>query len=164
MRCSHMLLSIVPRVTIWPCLVSVLLTAHAATQPARQQPPVIAGLFINDTARTVSDRADVLELRIVIAGTIPTEFRVSGRADMANALWSVYVTPLKLRGWQSLVSRESCDDKNHSGAPRGRKLLLYLQARAALGGIVQVVDGQRVVVPQNIESNIVSDSICVLSG
>ena len=146
------------------CFLPTLLSAQPPTQALKQQPPVIAGLFINDSTSTISDRAETLELRVVIAGTAPTEYRVSGRADMANALWSGYVTPLKLRGWQSLVSRESCDDPKHYGAPRGRKLHLYLQARVALGGNVQVVNGQRVVVPQNIESNIVSDSICVLSG
>gem|GEM_PF-1996124 len=127
--------------------------------PFATQPSVLISLAINDTATAVSRAARVLALNHVVAGARPVEYRISARADMANALWMPYMTPLHLGAWQSLIGRgtTTCD-----GNPSGRRLQLFLQVRTALGGTVHIVNGQRVLVPQKIESNIVSDAICVL--
>jgi hypothetical protein len=123
------------------------------------QPPVLTSLAINDMATTVSRAAQRLDLRHVVAGARPSEYRISARADMANALWMPYVTPLQLGSWQSLIGRgvSVCD-----GRRSGYRLQLYLQVRTQLGGTVHIVKSQRVIVPQQIESNIVSDAICVV--
>jgi hypothetical protein len=124
------------------------------------QPPVLTSLAINDTATTVSRSARALDLKHVVAGARPVEYRISARADMANALWMPYVTPLQLAAWQSLIDRgaAACD-----GRRSGQRLQLYLQVRTELGGTVHIVSGQRVIVPQKIESNVVSDAICVVN-
>jgi hypothetical protein len=140
-----------------------ILAGQAAT-PSGTQPPVLTSLAINDTATTVARSAVALELTHAVAGSRPTEYRISARADMANALWLPYVTPLQLRGWQSLLDRgvsasaSACD-----GRRAGQRLQLFLQLRSALGGSVHIVNGQRVLLPQQVESNIVSDAICVVN-
>lgn len=124
------------------------------------QPPVLTSLVINDTATTVSRDARILDLKHVVAGARPSEYRISARADMANSLWMPYATPLQLGAWQSLIDRSAsaCDGKR-----AGQRLQLYFQVRTELGGTVHIVSGQRVIVPQKVESNIVSDAICVVS-
>ena len=128
--------------------------------PFGAQPPVLTSLAINDTATTASRGARMLDLKHVVAGARPSEYRISARADMANSLWMPYATPLQLRAWQSLIDRSAsaCDGKR-----AGQRLQLYFQVRTELGGTVHIVSGQRVIVPQKIESNIVSDAICVVS-
>ncbi len=126
--------------------------------PVRQQPPVLTRLQINGGAATVSDSAGPLFLEHGIAGAVPTEYRVSARADMADARWEPYAVPLQRRSWHTLVSHAPCD-----GARPGERLQLFLQVRAEMGGEVRIVNGQRVLMPQKIESNIVSDAICVVS-
>ncbi len=129
------------------------------SQPRRQQPPVLTRLRLNGNAATVAADGTPLLLEHGIAGAAPTEYRVSARADMADARWASYAVPLQLRGWHALVSRAPCD-----GAQAGERLLLFLQVRAEMGGAMRIVNGQRVLMPQRIESNIVSDAICVVTG
>jgi hypothetical protein len=124
-----------------------------------QQPSVLTGLAINGTAATVSRNQERLDLTHVVAGTRPTEYRISARADMANALWMPYSPPLHLRGWQSLLDRNAAACDRYTA---GRRLELFLQVRTELGSSVRIVNGQRVLRPQKVESNIVSDSICVV--
>jgi hypothetical protein len=139
---------------------AVCASASGAQQPVPSlpQPPVIVSFAINDTATTVSGAAAAITLVHATAGARPVEYRVSARADFANALWLPYATPLRLTGWQGLVQHGAkCD-----GGADGQRLLLFLQVRADMGGTVHIVNGQRVMVPQKIESNVVSDAICVV--
>jgi hypothetical protein len=148
-------------------IATAVLTALAATPVlaqasvagvGRAQPPVLTRFAINDTATVTTAQVVALELAHALAGSPPTEFRVSARADFANALWMPYTTPLRLTGWQSLMTRDApCD-----GRRPGQRLQLYLQVRADLGGEVQIVNGQRELVPRKVESNVVSDAICVV--
>lgn len=119
---------------------------------------MLTRLRINGNAATAMRDESPLRLEHGMAGALPIEYRVSARADMADAQWAPYAAPLQLRNWHALVSRTPCD-----GAQAGERLLLFLQVRAEMGGDVRIVNGQRVLVPQRIESNIVSDAICVIS-
>jgi hypothetical protein len=130
--------------------------AHAQVA-ATVQPPVLTRFTINDGAATVLRSAAPLRLSHVVTGR-PVEYRVGVRADFANSLWLPFAAPLELRAWQGLVpGGVACD-----GRADAHELRLYLQVRSDIGGTVQIVNGQRVVVPQKVESNVVSDAICVV--
>lgn len=139
----------------WPLLID----AQETTAPhPRKQPPVLTLLQLNANAATVQRGGAPILLEHGIAGTLPTEYRVSARADMAGARWERYAIPLRLRDWHALVSHAPCD-----GARPGERLLLFLQVRAEMGGEVRIVNGQRGLTPKKIDSNIVSDAICVVT-
>lgn len=137
---------------------SSALAQQASLAATRAQPPVLTHFAINDTATITSGSTMTLDLVHTLAGAPPSEFRVSARADFENALWLPYSKPLRLTGWQSLIGRDAACD----GRRAGQRLQLYLQVRADLGGEVQIVNGQRELVPRKVESNVVSDAICVV--
>jgi hypothetical protein len=138
---------------------SVILSTHSVAAQrsdgrATAPPPVLTQFSINDRAARVSATRTTLTLTHQLAGGVPTEFRVSARADFANTLWLPYTTPLRLAGWQPLVT---------GGVPcgeteRGLLLRLFLQVRIA-GGDESAPRGNRPV-PRT-ESNVVSASVCV---
>lgn len=145
------------RITRWSGA-ALLLMAPVYAQRPTAQPPVLLNFSINDSSATVTRAAATLTLTHAVAGTRPSEYRVGVRADFANALWLPYTTPLRVSGWQSLAG---------AGAPcgtrgEGKRLQLYLQVRAELGGTVHIVNGQRTVVPEKVESNVLGSAICVL--
>jgi hypothetical protein len=133
-------------------------SATTVPQPPASQPPVILGFAINDSAATVTKSANALILSHVLAGTTPVAYRVGVRADFANALWLPYTTPLRVSGWQGLVQDGAACD----GRVAGQRLQLFFQVRAEIGGTVRIVNGQRTDVPSKVESNVVSDAICVV--
>lgn len=149
-----------PRPLVVMLCSSVILSTHSVAAqrsdgPVAAPAPVLTQFSINDRAARVSATRTTLTLTHQLAGGVPTEFRVSARADFANTLWLPYVTPLRLAGWQPLVT---------GGAPcgaaeRGLLLRLFLQMRIARAGDESALRGQRSV-PRT-ESNVVSASVCV---
>lgn len=123
----------------------------------RAQPPVIIAFAVHDSAATISRSVSELHLAHRVTGLRPLEFRVSARADFAGALWQPYRADLRLSGWVAYVQTGM---RCNNGMP-GDRLTLFLQVRADIGSAVQIVNGQRAVVPQRVESNVVSDNICV---
>lgn len=144
-------------------LLQMVVPAFCSTLPIsatvagqRPQPPVIIAFSINEGAESVVRAAPLVRLVHEVAGTPPAEYRVSARADFAGALWQPYSLPLRLTGWTAMVRPgERCE-----GRLAGHRLVLFLQVRAEIGGVVRIVNGQRTVVPQKVESNVVSDTIC----
>ena len=133
---------------------SVAIATEVAAQ--RWQPPVIIAFNINSGAASASRSLPLLRLVHELTGVHPYEYRVSARADFAGASWLPYSAALQLSGWTALIKPGAhCD-----GALVGQRLILFLQVRAEIGGAVRIVNGQRVVVPQKVESNVVSASVC----
>lgn len=140
---------------------------NSALVPSREQqpqPPVIVRFSINDTANIVHKSTGALQLVHSLAGTRPVEYRVSVRADFQNALWLPYTPNTQLTGWQAFLQSVAKTGNGCGGRSDAVRLQLFLQVRSDLGGTVTIVNGQRVVVPQKVESNVVSDTICVIDN
>lgn len=133
-------------------LVSV--PAIASSQGAKQQPPVLTAFSINGGADSVSTNDISVTLTHIVVGTRPSEFRVSHRADFAGARWMPYSAPLSIRDWYD-GSGATCTNSQPS-----RRVTLYLQVRASLGEELRIVEGQRQLVPANVESNVLRATIC----
>ena len=144
-------------------LVATLLAGHlslpgaASGQRGRggEQPPVLTAFSINAGADTVSAAAPTLALTHTVVGTHPTDYRVSHRADFADARWLPYAPALVLREWDDTAG-EPC-----RGPGAAHRVTLYLQVRASVGEEVRIVDGQRQLVPARVESNVLRATICV---
>jgi hypothetical protein len=130
--------------------------ALSATEHA--PPPVVTSFDINGGAASIQASAPAIELHHVVAGMRPSQYRVSRHADFSDAAWQPYVDVPVMRDWFSAL-RGPCGESRDS-----HTIVLFFQVRADLGVQVQVLDGQRAVVPQRVESNVVRDSICALSG
>lgn len=120
--------------------------------------PVLLSFALQDSAGTIARTELRLRLSHSAAGMKPNEFRVSARGDFLGAAWQPYERDFRLGGWSAYLSGGS----RCSNGVAGVRLVLFLQLRAELGGAVQIVNGQRTVVAQKIESNVLSDEICVL--
>lgn len=118
------------------------------------QPPVLTAFSINGGADTISASALTVTLVHTVVGTAPTEFRVSRRADFAGAPWEPYAPAPAIRDWYDATG-EPCGPGHGS-----HRVTLYLQVRASVGEEVRIVDGQRQLVPAQVESNVLRASIC----
>lgn len=121
----------------------------------QRQPPVLTAFHLNDGARTAATN-DPLVATHRVSGPVPTDFRVSPRADFAGAPWQPYVPRPRLEGWAAHATT-GCD-----AGPGSRRLRVFLQVRTALGDEVRIVNGQRVLMPTSAESNVLVDSICLV--
>src|SRR4051794_7585047 len=131
--------------------------ALASGQGVRQQPPVLTAFSIDAGADSVSSSDPSVTLTHAVVGERPSEYRVSHRADFAGAQWMPYATPLSIRNWYDR-SAAACA---MSQAPRlSRRVTLYLQVRAKVGEELRIADGQRQLVPSNVESNVLRATIC----
>jgi hypothetical protein len=134
--------------------------ALASGQGARQQPPVLTAFSIDAGADSVSSSDPSVTLTHAVVGERPSEYRVSHRADFAGAQWMPYATPLSIRNWYDR-SAAAC---TMSQAPHvSRRVTLYLQVRAKVGQELRIADGQRQLVPSNVESNVLRATICARS-
>lgn len=130
---------------------SLVRAVDAQTGP---QPPVLTAFTIDGGADTISAAALTVTLVHTVVGTAPTELRVSRRADFAGAPWMPYAPAPAIRDWY-VATGEAC------GPGRGsHRVTLYLQVRASVGEEVRIVDGQRQLVPAQVESNVLRASIC----
>lgn len=134
--------------------------ALASGQGAKQQPPVLTAFTINGGADTVSSSDALLTLTHTLVGAPPSEYRVSHRADFAGAPWTQYATPLSIRNWYDESGTSCTTSTSHVS----HRVTLYLQVRAKVGDELRIVDGQRQLVPSNIESNVLRATICANSG
>lgn len=128
-----------------------------ASQDRPRHPPVILAFAISDSLATVAAGAPVPLVHRVV-GTRPTHYRVSQRTDFAGAAWLPYrEQPV----WQAARSGPgaSCP-----GRPGGVVVRLYFQVRTVLGHEVRIVDGHRVLTPMTAESNVQTDTVCVLDS
>lgn len=136
------------------------LPAFASGQGVRQQPPVLTAFSINAGADSVSSSDPSVTLTHTVVGERPSEYRVSHRADFAGAQWMPYITPLSIRNWYDR-SAVAC---TMSPASHGsRRVTLFLQVRAKVGEALRIADGQRQLVPSNVESNVLRATICATS-
>jgi hypothetical protein len=144
-----------------PCLAVFLIQVAGALwcrslpaqQPARQ-PPVLTTFAINGGADGVSSLEPVVSLDHTVVGLTPSEYRVSHRADFADARWLPYVPRPTLSQWFDAESK-SCDP-----ATASHSITLFLQVRAVIGEEMRVVAGQRQLLPVRVESNVLRDVIC----
>lgn len=131
--------------------------ALASGQGARQHPPVLTAFSINAGAESVPSTDPSVTLTHAVVGERPSEYRVSHRADFAGAQWMPYTTPLSIRNWYDR-SAAAC---TMSQAPAlSRRVTLFLQVRAKVGETLRIADGQRQLVPSNVESNVLRATIC----
>lgn len=126
----------------------------ADAQPASRQPPVLTAFALNDGAATAVRDAPVV-LAHSVAGTRPTSYRASARADFAGAVWLPYVRRPELAHVEPFTT-PGCDVQGST-----RRLRVFLQVRATLGDEMRIVNGQRSLVPVVVESNVLADSICI---
>lgn len=134
--------------------------ALAPGQGAKQQPPVLTAFSIDAGADSVSSSAASVTLTHTVVGARPSEYRVSHRADFAGAQWLPYAAPLSIRNWYDR-SGEPCTMTQTSHG--SRRVTLFLQVRAKVGEEVRIADGQRQLVPSNVESNVLRATICARS-
>jgi hypothetical protein len=141
-------------------VVLIAAVLHAGLLPAeeREPPPVVTSFQISGGAESISSSAPVVQLHHTVAGMRPTQYRVGHHADFSDATWQTYVDVPAMRNWFS-GTRGAC-----GGVRDSHIVVLFFQVRADLGVQVRVVDGQRSVVPQTVESNVVRDSICAVAG
>jgi hypothetical protein len=149
-RCSASVFLIAGLLSSFPAL--------ASSQGAKQQPPVLTAFSINAGADSVLTNDVSVTLTHIVVGARPSEFRVSHRADFAGAPWMPYTTPLSVRDWYD-GSGATCTTSQAS-----HRVTLYLQVRANVGEEVRIVEGQRQLVPANVESNVLRASICAHAG
>jgi hypothetical protein len=123
-------------------------------QRVASQPPVIT-VFALDNGAAVAARDTPMILAHTVVGAAPTEYRVSSRGDFAGATWQPYLVAATLARWDALTT-PGCDVEGTTA-----RLRLFLQVRTTLGDDVRIVNGQRTLVPVTVESNVVTDSICV---
>lgn len=137
-----------------PRLVSVLVLANdALAQPQAAQPPVVVSLAVVDSGGDgAANRTVWLQHRVV--GVRPTQLRVSRRADFSDAAWSPYDPNPRYRA--SLAELPSC------AAAGTVALRLFFQVRAELGQRAEVREGQRVLRPVTVESNVVTAEVCLM--
>jgi hypothetical protein len=140
---------------------AVLLAAWLAAIPRSAiaqhpggQPPVLTVFSINATAESVPASAPSVSLSHTVVGAAPSEYRVSHRADFLGARWIPYAVPLTVRDWYD-SSGSPCD-----GFRSSHRVTLYLQVRARVGEQIRIVEGQRQLVPANVESNVLRATIC----
>jgi hypothetical protein len=148
------------RRSAWALFIAGLLSCApvlVSGQGAKQQPPVLTAFTINGGADTVSSSDASLTLTHTLVGARPSEYRVSHRADFAGARWMAYTPPLSIRNWYD-GSGATCAALSTSHA--SHRVTLYLQVRAKVGDELRIVDGQRQLVPSNVESNVLRASIC----
>ena len=135
--------------------------ALASGQGVRQQPPVLTAFSIDAGADSVSSSDPSVTLTHAVVGERPSEYRVSHRADFVGAQWMPYATPLSIRNWYDR-SAAACAT---SQAPHvSRRVTLYLQVRAKVGEELRIADGQRQLVPSNVESNVLRATTCAWSA
>ena len=130
-----------------------LLGRSSEAQPARQ-PPVLTAFGINGGADWVPSQEPALTLDHTVVGVAPSEYRVSHRADFADARWLPYVPRPTFTQW-FVADGKSCD-----GASPSREITLFLQVRAVIGEEMRVIAGQRQLLPVRVESNVLRDVIC----
>lgn len=122
------------------------------------RPPVLLTFALQDSAGSISGAEPRLRISHSTSGMKASEFRVSSRADFVGAAWQPYKLDIRLVDWRAYVlTGPRC-----SNGGTGVRLVMFMQVRADLGGAVQIVNGHRTVVAQKIESNVLSDDICVL--
>lgn len=132
----------------------------ASPSPPAPQPPVLTAFSINGGVDTVSATALTVTLVHTVVGTLPTEYRVSRRADFAGARWLAYAPTLQISDWYDATG-EACGPGRGGGAGRGsHRVTLYMQVRANVGEEVRIIDGQRQLVPARVESNVLRATIC----
>ena len=128
--------------------------ALASGQGAKQQPPVLTAFSINAGTDSVSSHDVAVTLTHTVVGARPSEYRVSRRADFAGARWMPYTTPLSVRDWYD-GSGPTCSTPQPS-----HRVTLYLQVRASVGEELRILEGQRRLVPANVESNVLRAAVC----
>jgi hypothetical protein len=128
-----------------------------AQREAGGQPPVLTAFSINAGGDTVSATAVAVALVHTTVGARPSEYRVSHRADFLGAEWQAYADTPVLRDWYEAAG-DPCD-----AARPSHRVTLYLQVRATVGEEVRIVDGQRLLRPARVESNVLKASICARS-
>jgi hypothetical protein len=121
----------------------------------QRQPPVLTAFQLNDGA-PAAKATEVLVAAHQAVGAAPSEYRISPRADFAGAPWLPYVPRPRLEGWDRHAT-PGCE-----APPGSRRLRVYLQVRSHVGDEVRIVNGQRVLVPSMVESNVLLDSICLV--
>ncbi len=127
-------------------------------QQSGRQPPVLTVFAINDGFDEVSSNAPTLLLSHTVVGVHPSEYRVSRRADFAQAQWLPYEGRPTLRDWFDAAG-DSCDRLG-----RTHTVTLFFQVRAVIGEDVRIVNGQRQLLPVRVESNVLRDTICARVG
>ncbi len=144
--------------TLWQILLmlaaAAIPAAPAVPQRVGRQPPVITAFALDDGA-AIALGQELVVLTHTVVGATPSAYRVSARADFVRAVWHSYLARPTLAGWESLTIR-GCEIEGTK-----EKLVLFFQVRASLGDEVRIVNGQRTLVPVMVESNVLSDSICV---
>lgn len=126
----------------------------APTQRSSMRPPVLTVFAIDDGADFALAGVPMV-LTHTVVGASPSHYRVSARADFARATWLPYIGRLTVDPDASATTT-SC-----GAAGTSRRLQLFLQVRSTLGTDVRVVNGHRVLVPATVESNVLTDTICV---
>jgi hypothetical protein len=126
--------------------------------PQAQQPPVLTTFTINGGAANVAAADTAIALSHTVVGVRPTEYRASRRADFLGARWLPYVETPTVHDWYD-ASGESCDASRPS-----HRVTYFLQVRAPLGEELKAAEGQRRMVPANVESNVLRASICAYAA
>lgn len=126
----------------------------APAQRSGDQPPVLTAFAINAGTEIVDASEPYVSLAHTAVGARPSDYRVSHRADFVGAQWLPYQETPTLQDWFK-PSGDACD-----AGPASRRITLFFQVRATTGTEVRIIDGQRVLVPTRVESNVLRDSIC----
>jgi hypothetical protein len=137
--------------------IAPLAVAAADARTTHAQPPQPAPLPVLTAVRLDPLPAgNGWSVQVTARGTPPTAVRVSLRPDVADAAWQPWRPPITLLPAQV----------NASPLPRcpdgpGRLLAVYVQVRAAVGTTLVIRDGQRLVEPALVASNVVRAARCI---
>lgn len=145
-----------PRFAALLALVLAGCPGTAAGQSAPNRPPVLVSFSLNGEAGSAR-AGDKLALVHTAVGPRPREYRVSTRADFVGAPWLAYeIRPL----WDA--SGQPTHPGCEGGGPEpAATLQVYFQVRVVLGEEIRIVNGQRTLVPLTLDSNVLTDSICL---